>query len=223
MAAQNDDKKIVTLIKEWQAENGDKPFVSFEYYPPRTEEGVKNLYSRMDRMAKQNPLFADITWGAGGSTSELTVDIALEMQKKGLVPNMHLTCTNMEATKVSEALASCKESGIKNIVALRGDPPKGQDEWKATEGGFTCALDLVKHMRKEHGDYFCISVAGYPEGHPNVIKPVEGGADGLDKLTASEAGRLVKKADGTYLVCSDADYAKEIAYLKEKVDAGADL
>lgn len=92
------------------------------------------------------------------------------------------------------------------------DPPKGQEEWKAAEGGFTCALDLVKHIRAEHGDYFHISVAGYPEGHPNVIKKVEEGR----KLTPSEAKRAVTLEDGEY-VCSDADYANEIAYLKQKV------
>jgi methylenetetrahydrofolate reductase (NADPH) len=96
--------------------------------------------------------------------------------------------------------------------ARAADPPKGQEEWTATEGGLTCALDLVKLMRKEHGDFFHISVAGYPEGHPNVIKRVEAER----KLTESEAKRVVTLEDGDH-VCSDADYANEIAYLKAKV------
>ncbi len=98
------------------------------------------------------------------------------------------------------------------------DPPKGQDEWKATEGGFSCALDLVKHIRAVHGDYVCISVAGYPEGHPTVIKKVAEGRT----LSESEEKRVVTLEDGDY-VCSDADYAGELAYLKAKVDAGADF
>jgi len=98
------------------------------------------------------------------------------------------------------------------------DPPEGAAEWKAAEGGFSCALDLVKHMRATHGDYFCISVAGYPEGHPNVIHKVEDES----KLTESELTRVVRNADGVF-VCSDEDYEKEMAYLKEKYDAGADL
>lgn len=98
------------------------------------------------------------------------------------------------------------------------DPPAGEEAWEAVEGGFTCALDLVKYIRKTHGDYFGISVAAYPEGHPNNIKKVEEGRE----LSASELTRVVTMEDGQY-VCSDEDYATEIAYLKAKVDAGADF
>lgn len=124
----------------------------------------------------------------------------------------------MEAEKVDIALEGAKAANIANIVALRGDPPKGQEEWTATEGGFTCALDLIKYIREKHGDYFCLSTAGYPEGHPNVIKEV---AD-ASSLSESEKGRLVE-LDGKQFVCSDEDYGKEMAYLKAKVDAGADM
>lgn len=120
---------------------------------------------------------------------------------------------------VTAALAGAKKAGIRNIVALRGDPPKGATEWKATAGGFACALDLVRFIRKEHGDFFHISVAGYPEGHPTVIKPVPAGA----ALTPAERARVVTLEDGSEAVCYDADYAKELAYLKEKVDAGAHM
>ena len=105
-----------------------------------------------------------------------------------------------------------------NIVALRGDPPEGENEWKATEGGFTCALDLVKYMRAEFGDAFGIAVAGYPEGHPNAItelKPEE-----VENMTESEKKRC-SVIDGVTAVCRDEDYKKEMDYLKEKVDAGA--
>jgi methylenetetrahydrofolate reductase (NADPH) len=100
----------------------------------------------------------------------------------------------------------------------RADPPKGAETWTATEGGFSCALDLVKHIRAHYGDYFCVSVSGYPEGHPNVIKKVEAG----EALSASEASRVITLEDGAY-VCRDADYQAELAYLKAKVDAGATL
>lgn len=105
---------------------------------------------------------------------------------------------------IVNALSSAKAAGIDNIVALRGDPPVGQAEWSAVEGGFTCALDLVKHIRAEHGDHFGISVAGYPEGHPSVIKKVEAGR----VLTASESKRVVTLDDGDY-VCSDAVRGRE--------------
>ena len=155
-----------------QAEATQTPYIAFEFYPPRTADGVANLTKRFGRMQQQNPLYADITWGAGGSTSDLTLSIATAMKEAGMEPNMHLTCTNMQAELITTALEGARKAGITNIVALRGDPPAGQAEWKAVEGGFTCALDLVQHIRKDYGSEFCISVAGYPEGHPTVIKKV---------------------------------------------------
>lgn len=199
-------------------ENGTVPY-SFEYFPPKTAEGVENLYNRLWRMGKWGPQFVDFTWGAGGSTSELTLDLSTNAKTSfGLDVNMHLTCTNMEMEKVYHALKHCRANGIRNICALRGDPPVGQ-EWKAIEGGFTCALDLIRFIRKEHGDWFGISCAGYPEGHPNRISAMP--ADHVFSPTEL-ARRTIDKA-GVYHVCTDADYAKEITYLKEKVDAGADV
>merc|ERR1712238_489605 len=138
-----------------------------------------NLYARMERMkASINPLFSDVTWGAGGSTAHLTMDIAEQLSTTGHVANMHMTCTNLEnngdpKAAVKSALETAKEKGINNIVALRGDPAAGQEDWKAADGGFTCALDLVEYMRENFGSKFGISVAGYPEGHPNAISEVE--------------------------------------------------
>jgi adenosylhomocysteinase len=209
--------KITDMIKEREAANKG-PFVAFEYFPPRTDEGVQNLYARLGRMKMQEPLYADFTWGAGGSTADLTLELTKQTKLRfGLEPNMHLTCTNMDASLITKALDSCKESGIQNICALRGDPPAGQDSWEAAEGGFACALDLVRFMRKQYGDYFCISVAGYPEGHPNRINKVEEGQE----LTAAEEGRKVTMEDGDY-VCDDQNFKEELDYLKAKVDAGAD-
>lgn len=218
--------KIIDTISTFSGK-GDDYFVSFEYYPPRDAAGVQTLYKRLGQMKRQNPLFADFTWGAGGSTSDLTIELSTNVQARFDVPtNMHLTCTNMVEDKIHNALKVAKEHNVRNIVALRGDPPAGQEKWEVTEGGFACALDLVKHIRKDYGDYFGISVAGYPEGHPNVIKPV-----GDRELTASELTRVVKQrvvndAGETTIetfVCSDEDFEKELAYLKSKVDAGADF
>eukprot|EP01132_Coremiostelium_polycephalum_P010947 gene10947-13406_t len=128
-------------------------------------EGVQNLYDRLGRMLLLEPLFVDITWGAGGSTSQLTLEIAETAQNVcGLDTMMHLTCTNMPVEQIIEALEKAKATGIKNILALRGDPPRGE-EWKKIEGGFANASDLVRFIRQKYGDYFGIAVAAYPEGH----------------------------------------------------------
>jgi methylenetetrahydrofolate reductase (NADPH) len=219
-AVASDAEKIVDKINRRVAE-GTTPFYSFEYFPPRTEDGVKNLYDRLDRMAKLNPLFMDFTWGAGGSTSDLTLELSTNCKKNtGLDVNMHLTCTNMPAEKVEAGLNGAIAGNIRNICALRGDKADGDDQWKATEGGFECALDLIKHIREKHGDHFGITLAGYPEGHPDNIKPVE---DLGRELTDSEKTRLVVQPDGKQFVCSDEDMTVELDYLKAKVDAGGDV
>lgn len=214
--------KIIDLINEKKA---DGILTSLEYFPPRTETGVKNLHSRMDRMKTNvTPLFTDMTWGAGGSTADLSLDLAIHLKNTGHVSNMHLTCTNMTKNgdpiaAVHDALKAAHDGGIRNIVALRGDPPEGE-EWTATEGGFSCALDLVKYIRKEFGSDFGIAVAGYPEGHPNAISELKEGE--FENLTDSEKSRY-SSFEGKTFVCKDEDYKKEMDYLKEKVDAGADV
>ncbi|XP_010524471.1 PREDICTED: methylenetetrahydrofolate reductase 1 [Tarenaya hassleriana] len=188
--------KVIEKIQSL-TEQGKTVF-SFEFFPPKTEDGVDNLFERMDRMVAYGPTFCDITWGAGGSTADLTLDISNKMQNVVCVETMmHLTCTNMPVEKIDHALETIRSNGIQNVLALRGDPPHGQDKFVQVEGGFACALDLVKHIRNKYGDYFGITVAGYPEAHPDVIEP--------DGLASAEA------------------YQSDLAYLKRKVDAGADL
>jgi len=218
MAGIADDAKISDLIAK-----SAPGWFSFEYYPPKTDEGVANLKKRIMRMKGLKPLFTDFTWGAGGSTSELSLSLTAAAKNEfGCVANMHLTCTNQKSEMCGEALDACKKVGVRNIVALRGDPPRGQETWTATEGGFSCALDLVKYMRKSYGDYFFIAVAGYPEGHPDNIEVVEGGVAALSPAEKRRA-RIAQDESGKEVVtvCRDANFAKEMAYLKEKVDAGA--
>ena len=218
------DAKIIDLLSK-KADNGIA-HVSLEYFPPRTEQGVKNLHARMERMkTNTSALYTDMTWGAGGSTAELSLDLALHAHRTGHVSNLHLTCTNMEkdgdpVKAVREALQAAYDGGIRNIVALRGDPPEGSDEWTAAEGGFACALDLVRYIRKEFGDAFGVSVAGYPEGHPNRISQLTD--EEAASMSDSERGRCCTH-DGVTYVCKDDDYKKEMDYLKEKVDAGSDF
>lgn len=189
--------RIDDLLK---AEDPSKLHISFEFFPPRSEDADRELLeTRMPMFAKQSPVFFDVTWGAGGSTNAKTMKICSDLQKKypNIPVNMHLTCTNMPKGMLFEALEFAKENGIRNIVALRGDPPSGK-EFEALEDGFSCALDLVKYIRQHYGDYFCISVSGYPEGHCSKLK-------------------------GENDIMSDKDFEEELAYLKQKVDAGANL
>jgi len=288
--------KVIDKINNGLANHNGVVF-SFEFFPPRTEEGIENLYDRMDRMVVHQPAFCDITWGAGDATSALTLDIANTMQNMICVETMmHLTCTNMPIEKLDDALDTVKTNGIQNILALQGDPPHGQDTFVTVEGGFSCALDLVnvhfswfqglssifhyfsssheqkirsvctlcclvghgwahetipklmcraaivevnlpqfshryvnvqnwvadfyryfeycatkhlgfgidtsvllqvRHIKAKYGDYFGITVAGYPEAHPEVI--------------TSESG------------ATEEAYKKDLAYLKEKVDGGGEV
>lgn len=207
------------MVNAWTAAT-DQPFISFEYFPPRTEEGVAKLHKVIAEMAKQKPLFMDFTWGAGGSTSDLTLELSkVSQQKHGVMVNMHLTCTNQSKEVCDAGLAGAKAAGICNIVALRGDPPKGQERWEVTEGGFACALDLVKYMRANYGDYFSIQVAGYPEGHPDRITKVSE----LGRPMSDREKARVVDVDGEEYVCSDENYEIELNYLKEKCDAGGDV
>ncbi|KAH7328017.1 methylenetetrahydrofolate reductase [Stachybotrys elegans] len=154
---------IKDMISE--AESNGQPSFSFEYFPPKTAQGVQNLYDRMDRMYHLGPKFIDITWGAGGRTAELTGEMVVQAQAVyGLETCMHLTCTDMDVNQVNDALQKAYKAGCTNILALRGDPPRDQGQWTATEGGFQYARDLVKHIRATYGNHFDIGVAGYPEG-----------------------------------------------------------
>ncbi|KAK0715700.1 methylenetetrahydrofolate reductase-domain-containing protein [Lasiosphaeris hirsuta] len=148
-----------------EADRTGNPSFSFEYFPPKTAQGVQNLYDRMERMNHFGPKFIDITWGAGGRIAELTCEMVVQAQTYlGLETCMHLTCTDMGEEKVNDALRKAYKAGCTNILALRGDPPRETEKWQATEGGFHYARDLVAHIRKIYANHFDIGVAGYPEG-----------------------------------------------------------
>ncbi|KAJ3721120.1 methylenetetrahydrofolate reductase-domain-containing protein [Lentinula raphanica] len=154
--------KVTQKISQCEREN--KIWWSFEYFPPRTAQGLQNLLDRIERMRGLGPEFIDITWNAGGRTSELTAEMVKTCQGLvGIETCMHLTCTNMPKEKVDIALREAKKSGCRNVLALRGDPPMGKEEWEAVEGGFVHGIDLVRHIRREYGDYFDIAVAGFPQ------------------------------------------------------------
>jgi methylenetetrahydrofolate reductase (NADPH) len=160
----------------------DATYFSLEFFPPKTQQGFSNLNARLSRMAHSlRPLFVNITWGAGGSTSQKSLALAeLTQRELGLTTCLHLTCTNMSRKLIDEALEQAKVLGIRNILALRGDPPRSEEyrdynqpdaEEDDSNKDFTWAVDLVRYIRKQYGDYFCIGVAGYPEGHSDQSYP----------------------------------------------------
>ena len=165
--------KIIDKINSYVVQQ--KPFFSFEFFPPKTEEGLHNLYSRLDQMVALEPGFIDLTWGAGGSTSAKTLEIAGNAQRFfGVEVMMHLTCTNMTKEQLVDVLHQAKAAGLTNILALRGDPPAGELNWQQCPDGLHSAEALVELIRKNFGDYFGVSVAGYPEGHSEETSREEG-------------------------------------------------
>lgn len=141
-----------------------RPVISFEFFPPKTDEGDRNLLEKtIPALKEARPDFCSVTYGAGGSTREKTLMIVERIQKQhGLTALAHLTCVNHTRDEVRAVLERIRAIGCKNILALRGDPPGGS-EFKATPGGFEYSFQLVKFIR-EQGD-FSIGVAGFPEGH----------------------------------------------------------
>jgi methylenetetrahydrofolate reductase (NADPH) len=141
-----------------------RPVISFEFFPPKTDEGDRNLLEKhIPALFQAKPDFCSVTYGAGGSTREKTLMIVDRIQRQhGLTALAHLTCVNHTREQVRELLGHIRDLGCRNILALRGDPPGG-GEFKPTPGGFEFASQLVKFIR-EAGD-FSIGVAGFPEGH----------------------------------------------------------
>jgi methylenetetrahydrofolate reductase (NADPH) len=141
-----------------------KPAVSFEFFPPKTDEGDRNLLEKQIPVLMQaKPDFCSVTYGAGGSTRDKTLMIVDRIQREhGLTALAHLTCVNHTRDEVRAVLEKIRALDCKNILALRGDPPNG-GEFQPTPGGFEFASQLVKFIR-ESGD-FSVGVAGFPEGH----------------------------------------------------------
>jgi methylenetetrahydrofolate reductase (NADPH) len=141
-----------------------KPAVSFEFFPPKTDEGDHALLEKhIPALLEARPDFCSVTYGAGGATRDKTLKIVDCIQRRhGLTALAHLTCVSHTRDEVRALLDKIRATGCKNILALRGDPPGG-GEFRATPGGFEFAAQLVKFIR-ESGD-FCAGVAGFPEGH----------------------------------------------------------
>ena len=157
---------------------------SFEFFPPKTEQAIANLRGTVAKLAELKPSFCSVTFGAGGSTREMTYETVVEIQETtGIEAAPHISCIASTRDNISEVLQAYQAKGIRHIVALRGDMPSGM----MSAGEFRYANELVEFIRDETGDHFHIEVAAYPEVHPqapnldadlrNFKRKVEAGAD----------------------------------------------
>jgi methylenetetrahydrofolate reductase (NADPH) len=143
------------------------PCFSFEFFPPKTEEGERNLREALEELKKDRPSYVSVTYGAGGSTRDRTIGIVKWIkQELGIEAMAHFTCVGATVEELRATLDGIREAGIENVLALRGDPPQGQKEWTKTEGGLEFSTQLIDLIR---GSYdFAIGAACFPEVHPQA-------------------------------------------------------
>ena len=142
--------------------------LSFEFFPPKNDRAWYTLEDTIDQLAPLGPDFVSVTYGAGGSTRSKTREVVQHIQTKtGLTAMAHLTCVNATRSDLHQLLAEYQSAGIENLLALRGDPPKGQERFTPTDGGCTYALDLIDLIKARGG--FAIACAAFPEKHPDAI------------------------------------------------------
>ncbi len=159
-----------------------RPVVSFEFFPPKTEAGFASLYRTIAELKQLDPGFVSVTWGAGGSTRRQTIELVTRIQDElGITAMAHLTCVGATAGEIAEILDRLTEAGIENVLALGGDPPRGEAAHRPVPGGFTYASELTAFIRSRWG--LCIGGACYPETHPRASSP------------EADLENLVKKVD----------------------------
>jgi len=148
----------------------DEPVFSFEFFPPKTDEGERNLFRALDELRALEPAFVSVTYGAGGSTREKTIDIVQRIHRDhGLEAMAHFTCVGATVGELRSTLDQMREAGISNVLALRGDPPAGQEAWVKTEGGLEYSRELVELIAAEYD--FAIGGACFPETHIHATTP----------------------------------------------------
>jgi len=167
-----------------------RPFcLSIEIFPPKSADADENLWANLDRLAPYRPAFVSCTYGAGGSTRIRTIELCREIQRRYLAPaTAHFTCVGSTTQELQQWLHDAHGAGIRNLMALRGDPPRGETTFQAVAGGLRHANELVQLIRRTLPD-IGLGVAGYPEKHPeaadldidlvNLKRKVDAGADAV--------------------------------------------
>ncbi len=150
--------------------SGPEPVFSFEFFPPKTEKGEQNLYTALRELKTLEPAFVSVTYGAGGSTRDKTIEIVKRIKREyGLEAMAHFTCVGATVEQLHGTLREMAGAGVENVLALRGDPPEGQEAWVKTEGGLEYSSELVTLVR---GGYpFAIGAACFPETHIHATSP----------------------------------------------------
>lgn len=150
------------------------PLFSFEFFPPKTDKGEDNLWKVLEELVELRPSYVSVTYGAGGSTRGKTIELTRRIQRTLRIDAVaHLTCVGSTQSEIAEVTDELREGGITNILALRGDPPKGEDRFTRTDGGFGYSNELVRFLKDRYGDNVCIGGACYPEMHLEAASPYE--------------------------------------------------
>jgi methylenetetrahydrofolate reductase (NADPH) len=150
--------------------SSSEPSFSFEFFPPKTDEGERNLGRALAELSRLDPTFVSVTYGAGCSTTQKrkTVDIVRHLKRDyGMEAMAHFTCVGATTAELREMLDTMRESGVDNVLALRGDPPQGETEWTATDGGLRYSRELIELIRDEYD--FAIGAACFPEVHLHAV------------------------------------------------------
>ncbi|HEX2265025.1 MAG TPA: methylenetetrahydrofolate reductase [NAD(P)H] [Solirubrobacterales bacterium] len=141
-----------------------RPVFSFEFFPPKTDEGEQTLQRTLEVLKDDQPDFVSVTYGAGGATRNRTVEITKSIKRDlGIEAMAHLSCVGEPRERLVELLAEIQAAGIENVLALRGDPPRGETEWKPHPGGLSYSVELITLIRERFD--FCVGAAGFPEIH----------------------------------------------------------
>ncbi len=149
----------------------ERPLFSFEFFPPKTPEGETNLKRALRELEPLAPDYVSVTYGAGGTTRETTIDIVASLKEDfGIEAMAHFTCVNATTEELRRTLDRMRDAGVENVLALRGDPPKGQERWSKTEGGLEYSRELVELLRAEYPE-FVVGGAAFPETHIHATSP----------------------------------------------------
>ena len=185
------------------------PFFSFEFFPPKTDAGVSALMQTLSTLKALDPAYVSVTYGAGGSTRDRSIEIAKRITHEvGIDVMAHVTCSGMSADDLRSLFRELESAGIQNVLALRGDPPRGTDTFTAADGGYAYASDLVGMLEREFD--FCIGGACYPEKHPEALS-LHADLEALERKVNAGARFLI-----TQLFFDNAHYFEFVARVRAR-------